>query len=65
MTVSSFVGPGNGTPVFWKSSHVGTLGFNAEKNFRGEPVYWLVMCVSLTQAGVITEKRASGEEMSP
>jgi hypothetical protein len=26
-------------------------------------VYWLVLCVNLTQAGVITEKGASGEEM--
>jgi hypothetical protein len=28
-------------------------------------VYWLVLCVNLTQAGVITEKGASGEEMPP
>jgi hypothetical protein len=28
-------------------------------------VYWLVLCVNLTQAGVITEKGASGEEMTP
>ena len=26
---------------------------------------WLVLCVNLTQAGVITEKGASGEEMTP
>jgi hypothetical protein len=26
---------------------------------------WLVLCVNLTQAGVITEKGASGEEMPP
>jgi hypothetical protein len=26
-------------------------------------VYWLVLCVNLTQAGVITEKGASLEEM--
>jgi hypothetical protein len=26
---------------------------------------WLVLCVNLTQAGVITEKGASLEEMSP
>ena len=28
-------------------------------------LYWLVLCVSLTQAGVITEKGASLEEMPP
>jgi hypothetical protein len=28
-------------------------------------VYWLVLCVNLTQAGVITEKGASLEEMPP
>ena len=28
-------------------------------------LYWLVLCVKLTQAGVITEKGASGEEMPP
>jgi hypothetical protein len=28
-------------------------------------LYWLVMCVNLTQAGVITEKGASLEEMPP
>jgi hypothetical protein len=28
-------------------------------------VYWLVLCVNLTQAGVITEKGASVEEMPP
>jgi hypothetical protein len=27
--------------------------------------YWLVLCVNLTQAGVITEKGASLEEMPP
>jgi hypothetical protein len=26
-------------------------------------LYWLVLCVNLTQTGVITEKGASGEEM--
>jgi hypothetical protein len=31
---------------------------------RGQ-LYWLVLCVNLTQVGVITEKGASGEEMSP
>jgi hypothetical protein len=29
------------------------------------PVYWLVSCVNLTQAGIITEKGASVEEMPP
>jgi hypothetical protein len=28
-------------------------------------VYWLVLCVNLTQAGVITEKGASVGEMPP
>jgi hypothetical protein len=28
-------------------------------------LYWLVLCVNLTQAGVITEKGASVKEMSP
>jgi hypothetical protein len=28
-------------------------------------VYWLVLCVNLTQAGIITEKGASVEEMPP
>jgi hypothetical protein len=28
-------------------------------------LYWLVLCVNLTQAGVITEKRASVGEVPP
>jgi hypothetical protein len=28
-------------------------------------VYWLVLCVNFTQAGVITKKGASLEEMPP
>ena len=28
-------------------------------------MYWLVLCVNLTQAGVFTEKGASLEEMLP
>ena len=28
-------------------------------------MYWLVLCVNLTQAGAFTEKRASGEEIPP
>jgi hypothetical protein len=28
-------------------------------------MYWLVLCVNLTQAGVIIEKGASGEKMPP
>jgi hypothetical protein len=28
-------------------------------------MYWLVLCVNLTQAGVITEKGASVGEMPP
>jgi hypothetical protein len=35
---------------------------NAKQGFI---VYWLVLCVNLTQAGVITEKGASLEEMPP
>jgi hypothetical protein len=30
-----------------------------------ELVYWLVLCVNLIQAGVITEKGASLEEIPP
>jgi hypothetical protein len=36
-------------------------------NLLGEtamPLYWLVLCVNLTQAGVITEKGASVEDAS-
>ena len=29
------------------------------------PLYWLVLCVNLTQAGVITEKGASVVEVPP
>jgi hypothetical protein len=32
---------------------------------RGEHTAWLVLCVNLTQAGVITEKGVSAEEMPP
>jgi hypothetical protein len=28
-------------------------------------LYWLALCVNLTQAGIITEKGASLEAMSP
>jgi hypothetical protein len=28
-------------------------------------LYWLVLCVNLTQTGIITEKGASLEEMPP
>jgi hypothetical protein len=28
-------------------------------------MYWLVLCVNLTQTGIITEKGASLEEMPP
>ena len=37
---------------------------NCEFHSQGV-VYWLVLCVSLTQAGVITEKGASLEEVPP
>jgi hypothetical protein len=30
-----------------------------------EAAYWLGLCINLTQAGVVTEKGASVEEMSP
>jgi hypothetical protein len=30
-----------------------------------QALYWLVLCISLTQAAVITEKGASPEEMAP
>ena len=32
---------------------------------NGGGLCWLVLCVNLKQAGVITEKRASLEEMPP
>jgi hypothetical protein len=32
---------------------------------KGKLLFWLVLCVNLTQAGVITEKGASLEEMPP
>lgn len=31
----------------------------------GPQLYWLGLCVNLTQAGIITEKGASREEMPP
>jgi hypothetical protein len=31
----------------------------------GDCLYWLVLCVNLTQAGVITEKGASVGEVPP
>jgi hypothetical protein len=34
-------------------------------SLQGGKVYWLVLCVNLTQAGVITEKEAPVEEMPP
>jgi hypothetical protein len=33
--------------------------------FKRRNVYWLVLCVNLTQAGIITEKGASLEKMTP
>jgi hypothetical protein len=35
------------------------------KLFSFDTMYRLVLCVNLTQAGVITEKKASLEEMPP
>jgi hypothetical protein len=32
---------------------------------EGRGVYWLILCINLTQARVITEKGASLEEMPP
>jgi hypothetical protein len=42
-------------------------GSKPVKNIPPMPshVYWLVLCVNLTPAGVITEKGASVEEMPP
>ena len=31
----------------------------------GSSLYWLVLCVNLTQAGVITEEGVSLQEMPP
>jgi hypothetical protein len=36
-----------------------------ESKFKYTHMYWLVLCVNLTQAGVITEKGASVREMPP
>ena len=52
-------------------AYPGALVFNAHELARwdysdqGGMLYRLVLCVSLTQAGVITEKGASGEGMPP
>jgi hypothetical protein len=35
------------------------------KKFFVTPMYWLVLCVNFTQAGVITEKGTSLEKMPP
>ena len=32
---------------------------------KADTLYWLVLCVNLTQAGVITEKGVLGVEMLP
>jgi hypothetical protein len=37
----------------------------SKKDKYGIYLYWLVLCVNLTQAGVITEKGASVGEMLP
>jgi hypothetical protein len=36
-----------------------TPRFVRDARAAGYPLYWLVLCVNLTQAGVITEKGAS------
>jgi hypothetical protein len=54
--------------------HVVTQEAEAGRSLSSKPVgsigsdlglYWLALCVNLTQAGVITEKGASLEEMPP
>jgi hypothetical protein len=39
--------------------------FQKRRFLEGMCVYWLVLCVILTQAGVVTEKGSSLEEMPP
>jgi hypothetical protein len=54
-----------------KGVKAGTQGRDLCRSQRGTLlirfllVYWLVLCVNLTQAGVFTEKGASLEEMPP
>jgi hypothetical protein len=47
--------------------HLGNPGYTITRPIRTLSllycVYWLVLCENLTQAGVITEKGASLEEM--
>jgi hypothetical protein len=38
---------------------------NSLKKYGRTQVYWLVLCVSLTQAGVITDKGASVGQAPP
>jgi hypothetical protein len=38
---------------------------NRLADLRNWCLYWLVLCVNLTQAGVVTEKGASAGEMPP
>jgi len=48
----------------WLLSELKTsMGYVSKNKIRD--LYWLVLCVNLTQAGVITEKGASLEEMPP
>jgi hypothetical protein len=37
----------------------------SSQHLHGSSLYWLVLCVNLTEAGVLTEKGASLEEMPP
>jgi hypothetical protein len=39
--------------------------YKFEVSLKTYKLYWLVLCVNLTQAGGITEKGVSGEEMPP
>jgi hypothetical protein len=40
-------------------------GNSSKETLNSGLVYWLVLCVTLTQAGVITEKGASVGEVPP
>jgi hypothetical protein len=44
---------------------VSTVGYMHFEVYTLRGVYWLVLCVNLIQAGVITEKGASVEEITP
>jgi hypothetical protein len=66
---------GHGSKCLYSPNHLAgpsslilVLNHNLElylKFFRARHMYWLVLCVNLTQVGVITEKGASVEEVPP